>query len=169
MSVPYKILKKTLIPGIALLGVLLLRNIDIPEYKSKTGLYYVKYVIDGDTIVVGNNEKVRYIGIDTPEILHPKKGPETYEYLAKEAMEFNRGLVLNKWVRLEFDVEKRDKYNRLLAYVFKDDVFVNAELVKEGYASVYTFPPNVKHYDLLLKLERDARKAGIGLWAKKKR
>ena len=123
----------------------------------------VARVIDGDTIVLENGEKVRYIGMDTPETKHPSK---PVEYYGKEATEANRKLVENKTVRLEFDAQERDKYGRLLAYVFVDTIFVNGWLVKEGYAKVSTYPPNVKYQDLLLILERKAREEGRGLWAK---
>lgn len=124
-------------------------------------LYFVKRVVDGDTILLANNERVRYIGVDTPESVHPYKA---VEYMAKEASSFNKKLVSGKWVRLEFDVERRDKYGRLLAYVYEGDVFVNAELVKQGYAQVYTFPPNVKYQELFLEYQRQARKNNRGLW-----
>ncbi len=123
-------------------------------------------VIDGDTIqiccIFGDREKVRYIGINTPEIHHPMKGIEPF---GKEASEANRKLVDGKTVRLEFDVEQQDRYGRLLAYVFlKDDTFVNAWLVEHGFAQVMTVPPNVKHQELFLKLQREAREAVRGLW-----
>ena len=116
-------------------------------------------VIDGDTIVLENGEKVRYIGIDTPETKHPSK---PIAYYGKEATEANRRLVENKTVRLEFDAQERDRYGRLLAYVYVDTIFVNAKLVKQGYAKVSTYPPNVKYQDIFLKLEREARKEGRG-------
>ncbi len=123
-------------------------------------------VIDGDTIqiccVFGDREKVRYIGINTPEIHHPMKGVERY---GKEASEANRKLVDGKTVRLEFDVQQLDRYNRLLAYVYLEDgIFVNAWLVEHGFAQVMTVPPNVKHQELFLKLQREAREAKRGLW-----
>ncbi len=123
-------------------------------------------MIDGDTIrvccVFGDQVTVRYIGIDTPETHHPMKGVEHY---GEEASDANRKLVDGKTVSLEFDVEQRDRYGRLLAYVFlKDGTFVNAWLVEYGFAQVMTVPPNVKHQDLFLKLQRKAREAGRGLW-----
>lgn len=124
--------------------------------------YFVKRVIDGDTILLGNGERVRYIGINTPETKHPHKG---VEYFGREASQYNKKLVDKKMVRLEFDVEKRDRYQRLLAYVYVDDIFVNARLVQDGYAQVYTVPPNVRHHELFLKLQRVAREEGRGLWA----
>ncbi len=126
-------------------------------------------VVDGDTIqvccVFGDRVKVRYIGVDTPETHHPMRGVEPY---GKEASEANHMLVDGKTVSLEFDVEQRDRYGRLLAYVFlKDGTFVNAWLVENGYAMVMTVPPNVKHQELFLKLQREAREAGRGLWGPK--
>ncbi len=124
-------------------------------------------VIDGDTIhvccVFGDREKVRYIGVNTTETKHPTKG---VEYFGKESSEANRKLVDGKTVRLEFDVQQVDRYNRLLAYVYlDDDTFVNAWLVENGYAMVMTVPPNVKYEALFPKLQREAREAGRGLWA----
>jgi micrococcal nuclease len=121
-------------------------------------------VVDGDTIHVriGDRvEKVRYIGVNTPEVHHPKKGEEPG---GREAMAVNRTLVEGKTVRLETDVQSRDRYGRLLAYVWTGDVMVNAELVRRGYAQVMTIPPNVRHQALFVKLQRDARDAGRGLW-----
>ena len=90
------------------------------------------------------------------------RGVEPY---GKQAAEANRKLVDGKTVSLEFDVEQRDHYERLLAYVFlKDAPFVNAWLVENGYAQVMSLPPNVKHQDLFLKLQREAREKGRGLW-----
>ena len=123
-------------------------------------------VIDGDTVqiccIAGKREKVRYIGINTPETKHPQKGVERY---GEEAAKANWMLVVGKTVRLEFDVQQRDRYGRLLAYVFlKDGTFVNAWLVENGYAVVMTIPPNVKHQELFLRLQREAREEGRGLW-----
>ena len=124
-------------------------------------------VVDGDTIWVvlnGEREKVRYIGIDAPETQHPVKGVQEYGHEAKAA---NRKLVEGKTVRLEFDMGRRDKYGRLLAYVYLENgTFVNAWLVEQGNAQVMTVPPNVKHQDLFLKLQREARDANRGLWGR---
>ncbi|MBA7513271.1 hypothetical protein ES705_05282 [subsurface metagenome] len=117
--------------------------------------YEVSKVIDGDTIRLENGETVRLIGIDTPETVHPSKA---VEYYGKEASDFTRMMVEGKQVKLELDVQKLDKYNRLLAYVYlKDGTFLNSELVKEGYAKVSTYPPNVKYADLFTKLQKEAR------------
>ncbi len=130
--------------------------------SEEEGTYLVVRVIDGDTIELSNGEKVRYIGIDTPELHHPQKEVERY---AREAYEANRRMVEGKRVRLELDVEERDRYGRILAYVYVDDLMVNEWLVANGYARVATFPPNVKHTERFLQLEREARQEKIGLWA----
>jgi micrococcal nuclease len=122
-------------------------------------------VIDGDTIVLVNGEKIRYLGIDTPETRFSPRGPQ---YYADEATAANRRLVEGKNVRLEFDVERRDIYGRLLAYVFVDTIFVNAELVRGGYAKTLFFRPNNRYRALLSKLERESREAGLGMWAAKR-
>lgn len=129
---------------------------------DESQLATVDRVIDGDTIELSTGERVRYIGIDTPETVHPSK---PVEYYGKEASEFNKRLVEGKQVRLEFDIQLTDKYGRTLAYVYlMDGTFVNAELVKQGYARVSTYPPNVKHTDEFLSLEREARGGRRGLW-----
>ena len=125
----------------------------------------VTRVVDGDTIVVTLGtalETVRYIGVNAPEVHHPRRGEEPG---GREATAVNRGLVLGRQVRLELDVRTRDRYGRLLAYVWVGEVMVNAELVRQGYAQVMTVPPNVRHQELFLKLQRDARASGRGLWS----
>jgi len=124
----------------------------------------VTHVVDGDTITVtlgGRAEKVRYIGMDTPETKHPVKGKEPG---GREAAAANRNLVLGKTVRLELDVRERDRYQRLLAYVYVGELMVNAELVRRGCAQAVTLPPNVAHARELVRLEREARLARRGLW-----
>jgi micrococcal nuclease len=121
-------------------------------------------VVDGDTIHVrlgARLEKVRYIGVNTPEVHHPRKGEEPG---GREATAVNRSLVGGQRVRLETDVQARDRYGRLLAYVWVGDTMVNAELVRRGYAQVMTVPPNVRHQELFLALQREAREADRGLW-----
>lgn len=121
----------------------------------------VARIIDGDTIVLEDGTKVRYIGVDTPETVHPSK---PVEFMGKEASEYNRRLVEGKNVRLEYDVERLDKYGRTLAYVYLDTLFVNAELLRAGYAHVLTIPPNVHYSELFLSCQRAARDASRGLW-----
>jgi len=128
----------------------------------------VTRVIDGDTIELASGEKVRYIGVDTPET-HRRSGARwvtVHEVYGKEAEAFNRQLVEGRDVRLEFDVQPRDKYGRLLAYVYVGDTFVNAELLRQGYAHLLTIPPNVKHADFFQQLVREAREAERGLWSR---
>jgi micrococcal nuclease len=125
----------------------------------------VTRVIDGDTIDVdlnGTIYRVRYIGMDTPELNDSR--PEVRE-LAQAASEANKRLVEGAVVRLEKDVSETDKYGRLLRYVYVGSLFVNAELVKLGYAQVATYPPDVKYEALFLSLQKEAREAGRGLWA----
>ncbi len=128
-----------------------------------TGDYYARvvYVYDGDTVKLDNGERVRYLGIDTPEMNY--KNPPA-EHFAEEAKRFNLNLVDKRKVRLEFDTVKRDKYDRLLAYVYIDDVFVNAKMIEEGYAKVYIIPPNVKYADDFLDLQRKAKAGNKGIW-----
>ncbi len=120
-----------------------------------------KRVIDGDTFELEDGRKVRLIGIDTPETKHPKKG---LEFFGKEATEATKKLIEGKEVQLEYDVQKTDKYGRVLAYVYVGDIFLNAWLVENGYARVSTYPPNVKYQQKFLELERNARQENKGLW-----
>jgi micrococcal nuclease len=118
---------------------------------------------------------VRLIGIDTPESRYnnklardskrSRKDIDSIIKMGKEASNFTEKLAAGKKVRLEFDVEKHDRYGRLLAYVYLEDgTFVNGRIVEEGYAQVMTVVPNVKHAQTFLKLEREAREKGVGLW-----
>ena len=124
-------------------------------------------VIDGDTIKLSNGELVRYIGIDTPEIRIKQGGEFVYspQPLSLEAKDFNVKLVQGKYVRVEFDVEKKDIYGRLLGYCFVDGVLVNSELIKNGYAVLLTMPPNVNYAEEFVKLQKEARIRKRGLWA----
>ncbi len=115
-------------------------------------------VIDGDTVVVllkGKEEKVRFIGIDSPE------SGKTY---FKEAEEKTKELVLNKYVRLESDVSDKDQNGRLLRYVYIGSIFVNAELVKQGYARTFTSSPDTKYEGLFKELEEEAKENRRGIW-----
>jgi len=120
----------------------------------------VTRVIDGDTIVIDTGQRVRYIGIDTPEV-YPQP-----EACGMEAWQANRRLVEGKKVRLERDVSDTDSYGRLLRYIYVDDILVNAELVRLGLAEAVVYPPDTKHQDLLEQLEEQARQAGRGIWTK---
>jgi micrococcal nuclease len=123
----------------------------------------VKRVVDGDTLLLTNGEKVRLIGVDTPETKHPKK---PVQYFGKEAYLFAKRMVEGKEVRLEYDWQRRDKYNRLLAYVYLlDGTFLNAEIIKQGYGFAYTRFP-FKYLEEFRRYEREARENGRGLWGK---
>jgi micrococcal nuclease len=94
-----------------------------------------------------------------------KSSVEAVLKMGKDAAAFTRKLIVKKKVRLEFDVERRDKFGRLLAYVYLEDgTFVNAEILKQGYGQVMTHPPNLRYEQLFLKLQQEARQAGRGLW-----
>ena len=121
----------------------------------------VERVVDGDTIVVRDVGRVRLIGVDTPETVHPSR---PVEFFGKEASAFTKRLVDGKRVRLEYDQQRTDRYGRTLAYVhLPDGTFVNAEIIRRGYGHAYTRFP-FKYLDRFRGLERDARRAGRGLW-----
>ena len=174
-------------------------------------VYTVQRVVDGDTLKLSNGERVRLIGVDAPESSNNPKlrrdvkrtGQVANEIIGmgKRAKKFTQNLIKGKTVRLEFDVQQRDKYGRLLAYVYipmrpltrfeklniqdgdfmhdyasmrvpaksfeeknAEPTMLNAYLVENGFAQVMTIPPNVKYADLFLKLQREARENGRGLW-----
>jgi micrococcal nuclease len=129
--------------------------------RATRGPARVVAVLDGDTIVIDGGEKVRYAGLNTPETHHPDKLPE---YCGQEAFEANRRLVAGKTVRLEFEERRRDKYGRLLAYVYVDSLFVNAELIRQGFAQVITYKDNQRHHDDFARLQQDAIAARRGMW-----
>jgi len=121
-------------------------------------------VVDGDTIDVligGEKMRLRYIGIDTPETVDPRRPVGCF---GKEASARNRELVEGKTVGLEKDVSETDRYGRLLRYVWLEGRMVNARLVEEGYATASTFPPDVRYSDLFASLQAQARDRGRGLW-----
>lgn len=122
-------------------------------------------VIDGDTIEVrigSETWRVRYIGIDTPETVDPRRPLGCF---GREASERNRELVADTTVELEKDVSEADDFGRLLRYVWLGDEMVNATLVREGYAVSSTYPPDVRYQELFLGLQREAQEAGRGLWS----
>jgi micrococcal nuclease len=122
-------------------------------------------VVDGDTIWVrmpdGSEEKVRYIGIDAPEVPHESSAGE---YLGEEATAHNTELLASSPLRLETDVEQRDEFGRLLAYVWAGGVFVNERMVLDGYAWAHNYPPNLTRQDELWAAHDQARAAGVGVW-----
>jgi micrococcal nuclease len=135
---------------------------DIPA-----GYYSVIKVVDGDTFWVDDGSpkgmKIRVIGVDAPESRNAFK--KVVGYFGKEAKHYMTSLIGGKYVRLEYDVDRLDQYQRTLAYVYLEDgTFINAELVKNGYAMVMTVPPNVKYADEFLRLQQEARENNRGLW-----
>lgn len=120
-------------------------------------------VVDGDTVEIENGQKVRYIGIDTPETVKPRVVVQCF---GKEASNRNKELVEGKTVELEKDISETDKYGRLLRYVWIDGKMINEQLVSEGYARISTFPPDVKYSQIFLAAEKEARLGNVGLWKK---
>lgn len=139
----------------------------------------VTRVVDGDTIEVeileripgpgaggaalGEPHTVRLTGIDTPESVHPSKPVQCF---GRESSAATKALLAGQEVRLVKDVEEHDRYDRLLRYVYIADEMANARLAVNGYASAYTYPPNVRWSELFLELQRDAREKSRGLWSK---
>ena len=136
-----------------------------PPSRIEVGLLRV---VDGDTIWVrmpdGTEEKVRYIGIDAPEVAH--EGTRA-EYLGEEASARNALLLGSDRLSLELDVEERDPYGRLLAYVWAGETLANERLVLEGYARAHDYPPNLSRQSRLREAERKAKAAHVGLWGPK--
>ena len=156
------------LPWLALFGGLGLFGGGVPGCGDEPGVATgrVVKVVDGDTVHVridGEEETVRYIGVDTPETKKPGTGVQCF---GPDASAANRRLVAGEDVRLAYDAERRDRYGRLLAYVYRssDGVFVNAALVRSGYGRTLAIAPNTAHRARLERLERDARTGGRGLW-----
>ena len=141
------------------------------DNDNQAGYFSVTKVVDGDTFWVDDGSekgmKIRLIGIDTPESRN--SGRKKIGYFGKEAKAFMVELLKDQKVRLEYDVGKTDRYKRTLAYVYLEDgTFINAKLVKEGFATVMTIPPNVKYAELFVALEQEARENNKGLWDESK-
>lgn len=128
----------------------------------ENGTYLVTRVIDGDTIEIEGGQHVRYIGIDTPETVDPRKPVQCF---GVEASNKNKELVSGKRVRLEKDVSETDQYGRLLRYVYVGDTFVNLELIKQGYAHASSYPPDVKYQNQFTDAQRQAKEQNRGLWS----
>ena len=135
----------------------------VPFPTSSHGGVLVKVlnVVDGDTIKVETGETVRYLGIDTPETVDPRKPVMCY---GKEASDKNTALVEGKVVELEKDISEKDKYGRLLRYIWLHGVLINEVLVREGYAQSSSYPPDVKYQDRFVEAQRLARDEQKGLW-----
>ncbi|QQS44272.1 thermonuclease family protein [Candidatus Roizmanbacteria bacterium] len=128
----------------------------------------VSRVIDGDTVELETGEKVRYIGVDTPETKHPNKPVQCF---GREAAQKNKELVEGKEILLEKDVSETDRYGRLLRYIYlpnpeatDEAIFVNELLIEQGFAQVITYPPDVKYHPLLLQAQQQAQSEEKGLW-----
>jgi len=139
-----------------------------PQSPSPAYTFYtVDRVVDGDTFWLNDGYKegfkVRLIGIDAPESRNT--GHKTIQPYGAEAKQYLKQRLSGQKVRLEYDVTRKDRYGRTLAYAYlSDGTFLNAEMMKEGYATTLTIPPNVKHADLFVKLQQQARKQRRGLW-----
>lgn len=129
--------------------------------SQKTFVKVIK-IIDGDTIQIEGGEKVRYIGIDTPETVDPRKPVGCF---GEEASKKNKELVEGKIIKMEKDISETDRYGRLLRYVWIRDIFVNDYLIRQGFATAATFPPDVKYEKQFREAEKEAREKGLGLWS----
>ncbi len=122
----------------------------------------VRWVNDGDTIVLTTGQRVRYLGLNAPEIDHKDQKANPYGYQARS---FNKDLVLSKRIRLEYDAERMDRYGRVLAYIFLEDgTFLNARLLQAGLAYYLYHKPNVKYNLSLLKAQQEAMELKKGIW-----
>jgi len=135
----------------------------LPTPNSNPNIVTAKVVnvVDGDTFKIESGETVRMIGIDTPETVHPSKPAQCY---GKEASSKTQDLLEGKEIKLEKDVSEKDKYGRLLRYVYVGEIFVNEYLVKEGFAVSSSYPPDIKYQDKFVEAQRKAREENKGLW-----
>jgi micrococcal nuclease len=148
---------------LTLILVLLACGLASPAVDADSLRVKVRWVDDGDTIVVAGGERVRYLGINTPEVAHKDKPGEPF---GDEAKAFNKKLVQDRWINLELAEQQRDHYGRLLAYVLlADGTFVNGELVRQGYAHLLRKQPNLRYWEQLLALQRQALKEKKGMWS----
>ncbi len=141
--------------------VTITKNAD-SEILADENLFLVTRVVDGDTIKLSDGRAVRYLGIDTPESVDPKK---PVQCLAEAASAKNKELVLGQKINLVFDQEKIDRYGRTLAYVFLDEKFINLELVEVGLARAYPYAPNFLHKKNFAEAQKRAQQNQLGLWS----
>jgi len=144
------------------IGFLFGRSFSTPSYENAFESVLVTRVIDGDTIELEDGRRVRYIGIDTPEISHPTQGQECY---GLEATIRNQQLVEGKIVELQKGIENEDQYGRLLRYVYVDGVFVNAQLIAEGFAYASSYGPEKRYQQVFTQLQQYSKLLGRGLWS----
>ncbi len=128
------------------------KNSDLREIAQ------VQQVVDGDTVTLATGEKVRLLGIDTPEI---------GEYFYEEATQKLKELIGQKEVYLEKDISETDRYDRLLRHIYVDDTWVNEIMIEEGYAKFITYPPDVRHVQRFKELQSQARANNRGMWQNK--
>lgn len=131
------------------------------ESLNEVGEYLVTKVIDGDTVQIDGKFTLRYIGVDTPETVDPRR---TQQCFGKEAADENKRLVLGKRVTLEKDVSETDRYGRLLRYVYVDGEMINNLLVEKGFAQARSYPPDIKYQEKFRLAEMTARENARGLW-----
>ena len=134
--------------------------------QAEDGIF-VKWVDDGDTILLSDRRRVRYIGIDAPEIDHhiPGKKNQKSEPFGTAARDFNRKILASHKIRLEFDSERHDRYGRTLAYVFlPDGTLINEKMIREGLAFCLPLKPNIRYEYRLLSVQQDAMLAKKGIW-----
>ena len=144
--------------SIAICGIVLLMGINCTNAQNTV---LVQRVIDGDTILLANGDRVRYLDIDTPETVHPSKPVECF---GPESHQRNQELVENEYITLKQSTTNKDQYGRLLRYVYVGDIFVNAVLVSEGYALAKNYNNPGHLYDYLESLEQNASEKQLGLW-----
>ncbi|MCC6404827.1 MAG: thermonuclease family protein [Candidatus Yanofskybacteria bacterium] len=129
---------------------------------APSGMVLVTKVVDGDTIEIEGGTRVRYIGVNTPETVDPRRPVQCF---GKEASSYNASLVEGQFVRLVRDISDTDKYGRLLRYIYlADGTFVNLQLVARGYAYANTYPPDIAHAKEFAAAQAEAREASRGLW-----
>jgi micrococcal nuclease len=142
---------------------------DLPHQGAKIlhvdaghSYYSVKKVYDGDTVLLSNGNKIRFLGINTPEVEGRHKSAQAG---GEDAKRWLLKVLKNKRIRLERDVEKKDKYKRLLAHIFtEDNLHINLELIKRGFGTVSIYPPNLKYTDILIKAQQHAEQDKLGIW-----
>lgn len=133
------------------------------KIKAEPQTLVVNKVYDGDTLLLNDGRKVRFLGVNTPEIAGRNKSAEAG---GEQAKAWLKQMIEHKRVILEFDVEKQDKYQRTLAHVFTEDhLHLNLELVRRGFAAANIFPPNLKYVDILGDAQQQAEQQGLGIWA----
>lgn len=167
----------TALAFLLLITVLLVYNNEKQELADNFVKGVVSKHVDGDTVYIilddGIEEKLRFIGVNTPETVHPSK---PVEFFGEEASDFTKESLLGKTIYLEKDISDTDRYGRLLRYIWlevpskinEDEIrnkMFNAKLLLEGYAQVSTFPPDVKYQEYFLTFMKEAKENKIGLWS----